>query len=307
MRWDASEAAAFLRAPGPQSHKYSRGVLGLRTGSASYPGAAALNAEAAWRTGVGLVRYFAPLDEPHPMFGLPSPAAAILARRPETVFSSGSDKDQASCDAWLIGSGTDSQARSPLEESALLGLLAQPVMVAVDAGALDLVHIAHRNAQLAAHVVITPHFGEFRSLWQLAGLGEDPRGEDIRSESESLAAAAQTLAKLLNVTVLLKGSHTLAASPAGGMFTHGPATPWLATAGTGDVLAGILGALLATNADKLGEDPELLAKLGATAAMLHDTAARIAASDASGDGSGHPITALDVAQSLPRALVQLRG
>lgn len=301
-RWDAREAAAFLRAPGPQSHKYSRGVLGLRTGSARYPGAAVLTAEAAWRTGVGLVRYFTPQDDPEPDFGLPAPAAAILARRPETVFSSGSGEDLASCDAWLVGSGTDPRTRSLTEAQVLLGLLARPTPIAVDAGALDLVLTAHRAGRLAAQVVITPHLGEFRGLWRSAGLGSDPL-----SDARTPAQAAQEFATKFGVTVLLKGSQTVAASPGGALFAHGPATPWLATAGTGDVLAGILGALLATQAPQVQADPETLAPLAITAAMLHDSAARIASTDAAAAGDGCPITALDVAQSLPRAVQQLRG
>src|SRR5690606_27746300 len=51
--WRAADAAQLLRVPGPHTHKYSRGVLGVRTGSAAYPGAAVLGVEAAWRTGVG--------------------------------------------------------------------------------------------------------------------------------------------------------------------------------------------------------------------------------------------------------------
>ena len=96
-------------------------------------------------------------------------------------------------------------------------------------------------------------------------------------------------------------------SPSGEIYVHGPATPWLATAGTGDVLAGILGALVATQARSVRSDGLLLAKLGATAAMIHDDAARIASGDRNAGGSGEPITALDVAQAIPSAVAALRG
>lgn len=299
--WRAADAAAYLTVPGPDSHKYSRGVLGLRTGSSRYPGAAVLGAEAAWRTGIGSVRYFTPLGDPPPAVGLPSAAAAILARRPETVFSGDAEEDRLGCDAWLVGSGTDAAARSPAECLALLELLAGIAPVVVDAGALDLVQAAHMTNSLRAPVIITPHQGEFRRLWESAGL---PASAPRVSEPERAAAI---LAETLGVTVLLKGSRSIVASPSGTVTVHGPATPWLATAGTGDVLAGILGALAATHAAQIRESPELLAKLGATAAMLHDTAARITSGDTTACGKGGPITGLDVAQSLSQAVRQLRG
>lgn len=312
--WSAAEAAAYLSVPGPDSHKYNRGVLGLRTGSSRYPGAAVLGAEAAWRTGIGLVRYFTPLGDPSPAFGLPSPAAAILAIRPETVFSSDDIEDRQRCDAWLIGSGTAPDARSADESEALLALLAGSAPVVVDAGALDLVQAARAASRLTAPVIITPHLGEFRQLWVSAwpeGAAPNMPAPDPPPESGAemplRARATQILATHLGVTVLLKGSRSIAASPTGSVLAHGPATPWLATAGTGDVLAGILGALVATHAAQIREDPELLSKIAVTAAMLHDTAARIASGDTGACGQGTPVAALDVAQSLSQAFLRLRG
>ena len=272
-------------------------MLGLRTGSASYPGAAVLSAEAAWRTGVGLVRYFSPLDDASPDFGLPSPAAAILAVRPETVFSGDRDEDRARCDTWLIGSGTDPERRSFDEHEALLALLAGSAPIVVDAGALSLV----AEPRPTAPVIMTPHQGEFTTLWASSGL--DLAGaEELAPEQR-----ASILAAHLGATVLLKGTRTVVAAPSGEVFAHGPATAWLATAGTGDVLAGILGALVATHSKRVREDGLMLARLGATAAMLHDDAARLASGDHKASGSGGPITALDVAQAIPSAVAALRG
>lgn len=299
--WQRSEAAELLSVPGPHSHKYSRGVLGLRTGSSRYPGAAVLGAEASWRTGIGLVCYFAPVDDTPPAFGLLSPAAAILAQRPETVFSFDNDEDRARCDAWLLGSGTTPETRSGAERKALLELLAGTAPVVLDAGALGLLPAAHASSRLTAPVIITPHLGEFRRLWESAGLGGAARDEMPRPE-----VAAGILAEHFGITVLLKGSHSTAASPTGLLLTHGPATPWLATAGTGDVLAGVLGALVASSAKQIRHHPELLARLGVTAVMLHDTAARIASGDTDARGDGKPITALDVAECLPQAVQQIR-
>ena len=229
------------------------------------------------------MRYTAPLDDREPAFGLPTPAAAVLAARPETVFSDDSAASRARCDAWLVGSGTDPATRSFAEGEAILALLQGTAPVVVDAGALDLVTVA----QPIAPTIITPHRSEFARLCQAMSLEED-------------ADSPVSLAEALGVTVLLKGSITTIASPGGRVLSAGPATPWLATAGTGDVLAGVLGALVATHTDQVQKHPELLAELGASAAVLHDTAARIASQDGRA-----PITALDVAHALPAAFAQL--
>lgn len=295
LQWTASDAAAHLMAPTPRDHKYSRGVLGVRTGSRSYPGAAALGVEAAWRTGVGLVQFTPQLGDTGPRFGMQSPAELVLATRPETVVT----RDATRVTAWLIGSGTNPAERDATETAALTGLLSERRPLVVDAGALELC-LGRRDAALrAAPVAITPHAGEFARLWR--GLGEPQPTDD--------AEAAAVLAARLNVTVLLKGSVTTVAPPAGRVITVGPATPWLATAGTGDVLAGILGALAARHA-KVIVDPDragAFAELCATAAMLHDTAARLAAGVGAGatGSAGRPIVAGDVARHVPAAVEAL--
>lgn len=307
--WDPASCATYLAPPTAADHKYSRGVLGLRTGSPAYPGAAVLGAEAAWRTGAGLVQFVPQLGDSAPSFGLPSPAAAVLAARPETVVS----RSTGRVDAWLVGSGTDPEARPEAETDELAELFAQRRPVTIDAGALDLCLLRRDERFRVAPVAITPHAGEFARLWRALGTAR-PLDD---------AAAAAQLASRLDVTVLLKGSVTTIASPSGDIVTVGPATPWLATAGTGDVLAGIVGALAARHAGLGGQDglvgrAPVFAELCATAALLHDTAARIASGDsASIDGRcggdagvtvlGRPITALDVARSIPAAVELLRG
>lgn len=291
-QWTADDAVPLLRVPAADDHKYSRGALGVRTGSSQYPGAAVLTAEAAWRTGIGLVTFVSPQNDAPSRHGLPSPAAAVLARRPETVFADDIATAVARCDAWVIGSGTDAATRSPAEHEALLQILAGAAPVVVDAGAIELT-----RRSPGAPVIVTPHMGEFTSLWQAAGLRSEL---SLTSDAQPLvrAAAAHTLARSLGITVLLKGSITTVASPhTDEVIQVGPATPWLATAGTGDVLAGVLGALVASHAAAVHAEPRLLAALGATAALLHDLAARIA---------GGPCTALDVAAALPQAIASLR-
>lgn len=299
-QWTASDAAAVLRPPGPHDDKYRRGVLGMRTGAAHYPGAAVLGVSAAWRTGIGMLRYVPPVDDAAPPFGLPTPASAVLAARPETVLGPPTGR---SCDAWVIGSGTDAATRSAAELRELHELLGGDAPVVVDAGALDLIA---ECASRTAPVVLTPHGGEFERLWRSADLGDLPADWDSRgTDPAPRARATAHLASVLDATVLLKGSVTVCATPEGWTRSIGPATPWLASAGTGDVLAGILGALVAGRSADTPPDHELLGRLGATAALLHDHAARQASGDERADGTGRPIVASDVAAAIPRAFAEL--
>ncbi len=278
LEWTAEQAAGVLRMPTASDDKYSRGVLGVRTGSDRYPGAAVLGVEAAHRTGLGMVRYLG--DE--------RPTALVLARRPETVSADGRVQ------AWLIGSGTDASERSAADTAALRELLAGSMPVVVDAGALDLVPGA------VAPVVVTPHDRELARLREAAGLPEI----SLTGPGADREGAAVDTAAALGVTVLLKGSRTVVATPAGRVRTVVSPTAWLAAAGTGDVLGGILGALVAgaagaaeadTGADgSAALDADTLGALAATAAYVHGHAAAAA----SAARSGGPITALDAAASV---------
>lgn len=270
--WRHDDTARFLRVPGADDDKYSRGVVGLRTGSSAYPGAAVLGVEAAWRAGAGFVRYI----------GEGRAADAVIARRPETVVSS--HAAGARVGAWVIGSGTDAASRSRDEERELRDLLDGPAPVVVDAGALDLAPGSR------APLVLTPHRREFERLQdQLGSAADDDR-----------ASAVARVAAELGATVLLKGAQTLIADADGAVIRVEAGTGWLATAGTGDVLGGVLGALLAGNADAA------TAEVAAAAAWLHGHAGRIASGvSAQGGGPGHPIVALDVAEALPRAIADV--
>ena len=281
LEWTAEHAAGVLRMPTASDDKYSRGVLGVRTGSERYPGAAVLGVEAAHRTGLGMVRYLGP----------ERPTALVLARRPETVTADGRVQ------AWLIGSGTDASERRAAETRARRDLLAGEVPVVVDAGALDLVADAPGGAPWRAPVVVTPHDRELARLRDAAGLP----AVDLTGPGVDRTAAAVDTARALGVTVLLKGARTVVATPAGVARTVTSPTPWLATAGTGDVLGGILGALVAgaagaaETADATGAlDVEALGALAATAALVHGRAAAAA----SAARAGGPITALDVAEAV---------
>lgn len=253
IAWTQDDVSALLREPTDADDKYSRGVVGLRTGSALYPGAAVLGVEAAWRTGAGLVRYVGPARD------------LVLARRPETVTAHGRVQ------AWVIGSGTDAAQRGAEETAALTEILAGDVPVVVDAGALDLVPPTPTPTPL----VLTPHAGEHAALRARWGLPE---------RTDRAEAARETAARS-GAIVLLKGAVTIIAAPDGTVRTVTTGVPWLSTAGTGDVLAGILGALLAG-----GGDPFACA---ASAAWLHGRAGAAA----SAAHAGGPLVALEVAQA----------
>ena len=265
--WGAAEAAAHIRIPTPQDNKYSHGVLGVVTGSATFPGAAVLGVEAAHRTGIGMVRFL----------GDKEPASLVLSQRPETVTVSGA------VDAWLIGSGMEADPyfnpELPDLARACLGL--QPLVV--DAGGLALLD------QVSAPAVITPHEGELERLV--------PQGED---SNEDWAARA---ADELGVVVVLKGHETIIAAPeyeSGGRFiTHVTApTTWLATAGTGDVLAGIIAAIIATHSHNRVPHLTELAEYAASGVYLHGRAGMRAAERG-------PFPALEVAKQVSHAVHEL--
>ncbi|MCI9858993.1 ADP-dependent NAD(P)H-hydrate dehydratase [Microbacterium proteolyticum] len=268
--WSGLDAARTLRRPTADDDKYSRGVVGMRTGSTRYPGAAVLGVEAAWRAGTGMVRYLGPARAQD----------LVLQRRPETVTADGRVQ------AWVIGSGTDATEREPSEAAALRGILSGQVPVVVDAGSLDLV------PQAAAPVIVTPHAREMARLRDALGLSA---GETADVDARERAACET--ADAFGGVVLLKGAVTIVAAAGGWSRRVSTGTPWLATAGTGDVLGGVLGAVTAGAVAAGRSGVEELGACAATAAWLHGRAGT-AASRAHGGGGG-PITALDVADALP--------
>ncbi|MFT4260602.1 ADP-dependent NAD(P)H-hydrate dehydratase [Microbacterium sp.] len=273
--WSQADTARFVRVPSAEDDKYSRGVVALRTGSGAYPGAAVLGVEAAWRAGAGFVRFF----------GDGRAADAVLARRPETVVGAIAGAGAgARVDAWVIGSGTDAAARSSTDAQELARIVAGRTAVVIDAGALDLA------AAATAPFVITPHAGELARMQSALGLPARERRED----------AVVEMARTVGGAVLLKGSRTLIADPDGALIAVEESTSWLATAGTGDVLAGAIGAVIAADPQA---DPAAAAAAGA---WLHGRAGRIAAGVGAGP-AGRPIVALDVADALPLAIADVLG
>lgn len=282
-----ADLAALLPVPGAESDKYRRGVVGVVAGSERYPGAAVLAVAGALRGGAGAVRYVGPA------------ADAVIAHFPETLVSSGPVGRAGRVQAWVVGPGIgDSGAGA----RAVADVLATDVPVLVDADGLRFVR-REVARERGAPTLFTPHAGEAAAL-----LGV-PRGE----VEDSRLDAVRRLALDHGVTVLLKGSTTLVAAPDDSPVRVNPTgTPWLATAGSGDVLSGLAGSLLAAGLDARDA--------GSAAAYLHGLAARHAAAGSStGPGSGPagvaggvarfggaPVSAQDVADGIPAAWRDVR-
>ncbi len=273
--WTPAEAAQHIAVPGEHDDKYSRGVLGVITGSTAYPGAAVIGVEAALRTGVGMVRYLGP----------PAVTGLVLQRRPEAVSVGGRVQ------AWLIGSGIDPAAVSDDEpgepesslptDAAITAALAEPVPIVLDGASI------HRYREARGPVVITPHYRELAALV----------AADATEIAADPAGAARAAADELGVVVLLKGHSTWVAAP--DVLLRVQAAPtWLATAGAGDALGGMLGALVATHSAEFAPGQRELAELAATAALVHGLAARLAS-------GGGPLTILDLCTAVPRVIAEL--
>jgi hydroxyethylthiazole kinase-like uncharacterized protein yjeF len=243
LGFDAADVAARWPVPGPNDDKYTQGVTGVLAGSATYPGAAVLCTGAAVAATSGMVRYAG------------SAGPQVLLHWPEVIAApraSASGRVQA----WVVGPGLGTDDTGA---TALWFALETDLPVIVDADALTIL-AAHPGLVTGrtAPTVLTPHAGEFA---RLAGA---PPGDDR-------IAATRKLADQLGVTVLLKGNVTVIAEPGGPVYLNPAGQSWAATAGSGDVLSGILGALLAAGLPA-GE-------AAAAAAFVHARAANLSAAD----------------------------
>ncbi|OIJ67477.1 bifunctional ADP-dependent NAD(P)H-hydrate dehydratase/NAD(P)H-hydrate epimerase [Streptomyces mangrovisoli] len=261
-----ADVARLLPVPSAESDKYRRGVVGIAAGSARYPGAAVLAVSGALRGGAGAVRYVGPA------------ADGVIARFPETLVSDHGPAKAGRVQAWVVGPGVGDDAATVAE------VLAAEVPVLVDADGLRLADLDAVRARTAP-TLMTPHAGEAAALLGVA-----------REEVESARLeSVRELAARYGATVLLKGSTTLVADAPGGrtgVRVNATGTSWLATAGSGDVLSGLAGSLLAAGLTALDA--------GSVAAYLHGLAGRYAS-------DGAPAGAHDVAESLPEAWRDTRG
>lgn len=352
MSESTTEAFRFLpgllAAPTAKDHKYSRGVVTLATGSVLYPGAALLGTEAAARCGAGMVRFSGPREV----------AMMVVARTPEIVPSFGKSQTVVAGSGWeampeegaSVPSGEDPRARMR-SLSRQIHEHAPFAFTVLDASALPAADLLDRPAET---VILTPHAGEgAQFLTRVLAPGERrPRPHTrgpVWSEQIGMAepapapseawprerveaeprAAAELIAARTGYTVILKGHTTWIAAPHAESVSITAPTTRLATAGTGDVLAGVLGAVLARVHGEVwgptvaGDRRPILRACAAAvelhgaaagaAAELHGAAASIAAR-ASGAGSpfasaqaalpqlGGPILAHDISAALPRLI-----
>lgn len=267
-----SEWRHLLPRPGPDAHKHARGRLGVVSGGPLNTGAARLSARAGLRIGAGLVKVFCPPD-----------AAPVLAPTLEAVMlASFASPDQLQgladpMDAVVIGPAAGLTEGTALNLGALVRTGAALV---VDADALTL--FRDRSDELFAWLdrddVLTPHAGEFERLFPglLEALGRE--------------AAAAEASRRAGAVVVLKGHATVVAAPDGRMTVNGAGSPWLATAGSGDVLAGMIGGLIAQHMDSFDA--------ARAAVWMHSEAAR---------RFGPGLIAEDLPDGVPGVLADLLG
>lgn len=263
----AGDVDILLPRPGKESDKYRRGVLGVAAGSDLYTGAAVLAVGGALRAGAGMVRYAGPS----------APVAQVRAHWPEAVITQlerPSIEDVGRVQAWVLGPGlgTDDWAHEVAAR-----VLESHVPVLIDADGLTLVAKERSLLFRSVPTLITPHAGELARL--------------LRADRDDIEAArleyTRRAAAELGVTVLLKGSTTVVAEESRPVRVNGTGTSWLAAGGTGDVLSGVAGALLAQGLSCYDA--------ASCAAYLHGVAGRLAA-------DGAPLAAADVASAIPAAI-----
>jgi len=331
--------ARYLLKPEADSHKYSRGVVRIIAGSQRFPGAGLLCVAGASHSGVGMIR----LNAPERVENL------VLAAHPQIVPDG--PALTGTCDALVLGPGLDAQ-KADWEAAAQL---LENTPAVIDASALEPVCalVKEGKLRLRAHHILTPHDGELARCLnlfagtntgeiagKLADKADKPLGKFASQTSPALQRriqGAQQLAALTGACVLAKGNRTVVVDAKAQVHTLPAATPWLATAGSGDVLAGLMGGLLALNVragagsgggvDAQGQGTTvasaaaLAPEIAQLAARLHALAGQLAAEAAGpkpAEVTGpkttyasepkptdavvdHPITAPEIAAAIPKA------
>lgn len=278
----APAAGALVPTPGRADDKYTRGVVGVVAGSAPYPGAGILCTGSSRLGGVGMVRYAGGVGD------------IVVSRWPEIVLAHAGPADAGRVQAWIVGpgAGTDADARDRLAQA-----LAIDVPVLIDADAITCVaddtDLRRTVQQRSAPTLFTPHAGEFARL-----------GGDLTALGGRLAAVRR-LAAELSAVVLLKGAATVVAAADGTAAVSASGPPDLATAGSGDVLSGLVGSMLASGAARAAArgadfgDADVV-RVAAAGAYLHGLAGRLAAS------GGRPVVSEDVLRAVPDAIAIAR-
>ncbi|MBX6391570.1 MAG: NAD(P)H-hydrate dehydratase [Frankia sp.] len=292
---DDADVAALLPVPGPADSKYTRGVLGLVGGSDRYPGALVLATGGALRGGAGYLRVIAEARAAEHVL-LAHPEAVVTVIEPgdaDAMLAAGRVQ------AWALGPGV---VPGPEARRLLDALLATGLPLLLDAGGLDPFAEAFASgfgdggpaaarealARRDGPVLLTPHEGEFARL-TTAALGWDGTKTKEALAADRLGTARRAAAEL-GVTLLLKGNRTIVVTPEGSARVNTTGTPWLGTAGTGDVLTGLAGSLLAAGLTALDA--------ASVAAYLHGRAGQLAP---------RPLSAADLPALLPAAAASVRS
>jgi ADP-dependent NAD(P)H-hydrate dehydratase / NAD(P)H-hydrate epimerase len=278
--------------PRPErAHKGDFGRLLVVAGSIDYPGAALLCALGAMRAGAGMARVAAAESVVARLAGaVPELTWMTLDEEAPGLIAPGGWRRVATeavgYDAFVVGPGLGRQPATQRRTRQLVAGLELPVVVDAD-GLNALAEGARWWQGIRGSLVLTPHPGEFARL-----TGSDaPAGDDDEARSRAAAEAALRWDQV----VVLKGAHTVIAEPGGESLRSSVATPALATAGSGDVLAGVIGAFLAG-----GSAPFQAAACGVA---VHGAAGLLAAQRVGTAG----VMARDVAELVPEAIAQLRG
>jgi hydroxyethylthiazole kinase-like uncharacterized protein yjeF len=266
--FEAGDVAARWPVPGPHDDKYTQGVTGVMAGSSTYPGAAVLCTGAAVAATSGMVRYAG------------SGHGEVVAHWPE-IIASPTPGAAGRVQSWVVGPGLGTDQ---IGAAALWFALETDLPVLVDADGLTML-AAHPELVVdrAAPTLLTPHAGEF------ARLAGSPPGDDR-------IGACRKLADAFGATVLLKGNVTVIADPGGQVYLNPAGQSWAATAGSGDVLSGMIGALLAAGLPA--------AEAAAAGAYVHAHAAALSAADP-GPGDA-PTSASRIVPHIRAALAALQ-
>ena len=281
---DDDDIAETVPEPAHDDYKYSRGVAGVAAGSPHYRGAALMTTAGARLGGAGMVHVLDRCD---------GVAAMVIDHFWDVVTSTDAPSSTPRVGAWTVGPGL---GEGPADGASLDSVLAVTGPVVVDAAGLRLLAQSGAHAPLQRRhaagqcTVLTPHEGEFAALGYDCGTG---------SAQDRLGAALRA-ARELKAVIVLKGPGTVVASPSGAAYIDTRGGPELGTAGSGDVLAGLLGSMLASHAARENVADDDAARIAAAGVAIHGAAGVLAGS------AGHPVTAMDIIDALPEAIAAFR-